>query len=611
MGKINILDSAVFNQIAAGEVVENPASIVKELVENSIDAGAINITVTIEEGGIKSVNIIDDGEGMDEQDLMKCVLPHTTSKIRNAADLQTIATLGFRGEALASIASVSFTEIKSKYYQSDVAYSLQVKGGEISDIAIAPLNKGTSITITRLFYNTPARFKFLKSKKSEENNVTSTMQDIILANPTIAFRYYIDKKLMYSSSGEGLKSSIESIYDKDITDNFIEVDFQENPYKVYGFIAKPDSPAIKFNRNYQTIIINGRSIKDFTLSAVVQNAYGEKLMRRTFPAFVLDILMPFDLVDVNVHPNKKEVRFASKSKINSIIYNSIKQALQILTKQDEEDIAFLNTNRNESSSSYQTNHIKNDNVLLKKLIPNNHIENIQSNVFEQEKVDEINKKLDYLSKTSPKLSEHITRLKEENAIPDEQKPDYKVVGQAFNTYILIEHEQNLFLIDQHAAHERILYDSYLTKLNKKPLDVQDLMIPFLYDASNNYDIIMKNSSILSDMGFELEEFGNNLIKVLSVPLQFTDINIDMFLNEVCESLVDIKNFDDIETLKNKIATKACKSAIKGGAPLNNEDIIVVMDKFTQSGIPLQCPHGRPVIIKLTKTQIEKMFRRII
>lgn len=612
MTKINILDSTVYNQISAGEVVENPASIVKELLENSIDAGAQNITVMIEDGGIKSIQIIDDGMGMVEKDLYNSILPHATSKILNAEDLATISTLGFRGEALASISSVSEIEIKSRYFETDIAYGLTVKGGVTISKGVVPLSKGTSITVNNLFYNTPARYKFLKSKRGEQNLVTELIQNMILSNEMVAFRYCIDKKLVYSSGGNGLKSALESIYSQDIVENLLEVDYEENPYKIKGFIAKPSSPSIKFNRSYQSIIINGRIVKDFSLSSVVHNAYGERLMRRTFPLFVLDIIMPFDLVDANVHPNKKEVRFAANCKINGMIYKAIKNTLEQSGNQMREEMSFLKKDVPQSKEIEEASDVfspgENYNSLYEESI-NYSKDNIAKN-------DELSQKLSYLSSTSPKVSDGTYRLNENKAFlyKAEERSEvlsYKLIGQAFDTYIILEFNDNLYFIDQHAAHERILYDDYLRMLNKKPFDVQDLMIPYLYEANESYNIILKHQKTFESMGFVLEDFGNNIIKILGVPLIFSDIDIDAFLRDVTQTLSSVKNIEDIELLKDTVAKKACKRAIKGGTTLPKDDIKYVMEMFSKNNIPLQCPHGRPVIIKISQKELEKMFRRIV
>lgn len=615
MSKINILDSIVYNQIAAGEVVENPASIVKELVENSIDSGAANISIAIEEGGIKSINVIDDGEGMSNIDLKKCIQPHSTSKIKNAEDLNTISTLGFRGEALASIASVSQLEIRSKYFDADVAYGLVVRGGEILENDIASLNKGTSVSVTKLFYNTPARYKFLKSAKSEENAVTSLIADIILSNTDVAFKYYIDKKLFYASAGKGMLNSIQSIYDTGITDNLIELNYNNSPFCITGFIGKPNSMAIKYNRNFQTIIINGRVIKDFTLSAIVQNAYAQRLMKRTFPVFVLDIIMPFVEIDVNVHPNKKEVRFAKNSKINTVVYNAVKDALTKFEYSNQLETSFVPQpikSQTDSDNSANNNVAVNEEVTLKEYIS----ESIKNEELVTDKndndIDEINQKLDYLSKTVPKVSQHITRLKEEVEEELQTVDTYQIIGQLFDTYIIIEYSDAMFIIDQHAAHERLIFDEYIAKLKNKPLDVQDLLVPYVFETDiNGHQLIMLNKKVLAEMGFLIEGFGNNLIKVTSVPLQLIDINFDDFFADIVQYLVKIKSIEDISIVKDVIAKKACRNAIKGGRSLAQDDIKYIIEYFLKKGVPLQCPHGRPVTVKLSKAEIEKLFRRIV
>lgn len=611
MTKINILDSSIYNQISAGEVVENPASIIKELVENSIDAGAQNIEVYINDGGIKSIQVIDDGEGMEHDDLIISIKPHATSKIKEAKDLFTISTLGFRGEALASIAAVSLLELKSKYFQGKYASEILVKGGKIIEENICTLNKGTSIIIKSLFYNTPARFKFLKSKKSEENEITRLLSDFIFANPFVSFKYYIDNKLFYSSLGKGMNDAIKSIYANEILENLIEINSQENGYKICGFIAKPNSPAIKFNRNFQTFIVNGRIINDNTLSAVVKNAYNEYLMKRTFPIFIIDIVMPFEEIDVNVHPNKKEVRFAKESIIKRIIYSTIKNVLDNKYKENQKD--FLTIRGNNSFDMFP-NKFENEDVQQKK-IKDIYIDDEKNlNINE----DEISKKLSYLSKMSPKINKNKDSTFYENKeicfdINEEnikQVLDYKIIGQVFDTYIIVEKEDDLFYIDQHAAHERIIYNQFLEKL-ENDMDIQDLLLPYKYNIENNYDFFNEKKDVFKKMGIEYNIVDQNEIEVVAIPLILSDMDLDKFFNYINEEFVLTKSIKDISLIKSKIAKAACRSAIKGGCNLEKDDIKYVLDYFFEKGMPLQCPHGRPTIIKTTKKQLEKLFGRIL
>lgn len=627
MTKINILDSSVYNQISAGEVVENPASVIKELVENSIDAGAQNISVFIEDGGIKSIQIIDDGEGMEQDDLLRSVQPHATSKIKNAEDLYTISTLGFRGEALASIAAVSAVDIKSKYFESDLAYGIEIKGGQLTRSGVVALNKGTTITVSSLFYNTPARFKFLKSKRSEENAVTQLISEIILANPEISIRYYIDKRLVFSSSGQGLFDAIKSVYSEEIVQNVLEVSYSEPPYSVQGYIAKPSTPAIKHNRSFQTQIINGRVIKDFTLSSVVQNAYGESLMKKTFPLFVLEIILPFDKVDVNVHPNKKEVRFSADCKINSIVYKAIKATLFQQRSAQVNDLSFFEGKTKESSGDIieekQSNEFFGETKQgaersqVVKPFANGQdlftdILNLSQTMTKEPQSTATEKCFDRYEDLIkiPPLKTNIDRFCDNKSFFDtSHQNDYKIIGQLFDTYILVEFREAMYIIDQHAAHERKLYDSFVKSLKEKNTDIQQLLIPYLFEGDS--EILLQNAALFEDMGFLIEDFGGNLIKVLSSPLVFQDIDLDSFFHSAIETLSTGSEIGNMEIIKDKLAKAACKNAIKGGTRLSNEDIKDIIEIFFKSGIPLQCPHGRPTIIKLSKTEIEKMFRRIV
>lgn len=599
MGRINILDSTVYNQISAGEVVENPASVVKELVENSIDAGADNICVMIEEGGIKSISVVDNGHGIEKNDLEKTILPHATSKIASVKDLLTIGTLGFRGEALASIAAVSEVIIKSKFAEAENAYQLNVKAGAVSEPEITNFSIGTGITVNNLFFNTPARYKFLKSPKGEESGITKLMQEFILSNPYINFKYYIDNKIIYQNEGNGLQDAIYAIYSSDIAKNLIPIDYKENKYIINGFIGKPSTSAIGANRNRQTFIINGRIINDNILSMVIQNAYGERLMKRNFPLIILDIVMPFELIDVNVHPNKREVRFANRKFINGIVYNAIKEALEkqenvtqnsiidILSKQPVVD----NVSKPYTVDIPNSYFVKND-------------KNIGKQINQEYKFDE------EIAATKLIFNDNFDNEKEYLQENVTQKVQYRIIGQLFDTYILTECNDRFFIIDQHAVHERQLYEKLLEE-STSGIVAQELLFPYVIDISdNNIENILEQLNILSSLGFDFEIISNKL-KLKTIPYLLINMDINSFVNELIEEVGQLGKITDIKSIKEKIARIACKKAIKGGDKLNNEQMDYVINYFIENGFPLQCPHGRPTIIIFTKTEIEKLFRRIV
>jgi len=617
VGKINILDSGVYNQISAGEVVENPASVVKELVENSIDSGADTITVMIEDGGIKSISVIDNGCGIEKDDLPKTVLPHATSKIATAKDLLTIGTLGFRGEALASIAAISEVVIKSKYAEADNAYEMIVKGGEVINTGLTNLTIGTSVTVNNVFYNTPARFSFLRPRKSEEGLITKLMQDFIFANPEISFRYFADGNLIYRTDGSGIENAIFSVFPHNVAENLISFSRSEKSHTIKGYTARPATEAIYSNRSRQYIIVNGRVVEDNTISMVIQNAYGESLMKRTFPTVILDIVMPFELVDVNVHPNKKQVRFANSRLINGIIYNAIKEALENDDKERTEQL-FVSGSviANKQPEIVQEAIPSEEQPLsteteIKFDIPTLKVKpNIKINREENNNVAGIR---EYSGLVTEKINfgENFDPVKEYFKSEEAKSiPKYNILGQLFETYILIECGDLFLIIDQHAAHERILYDKLLSE-DKNNLVAQQLLFPYLARIDEEKEVLLKeNIDVLSSLGFEISA-ENGKIRLTAIPFILSNMDIDGFLSEIAENADLFTKHTEIDSIKDKIAKTACKKAIKSGDRLNDSQLDYIVNYFIEKGMPLQCPHGRPTTIKLTKTEIEKLFRRIV
>lgn len=696
MGKINQLDKSVYNRLSAGEVVENPASIVKELVENSIDAGARNITVMIENGGIKSVSVIDDGCGIEKEDLPLAIMPHATSKISEAEDLEMISTLGFRGEALASIAGVSRVEIKSKFIDSEIANYIIVQGGDILESGECPLAIGTAITVSSLFFNTPVRYKFLKPEKGEENNVTHVVYDLMLSNPDISIKYVIDGEIDAYTQGEGIEGVIAEIYGQELFDDLLHFELMEKNYTVKGYTARPASGAIQGNKNKQVFIVNGRIFEDSNLPAIIQNAYGERLMKRTFPAVVLDIVLPFDEVDVNVHPGKKEVRFAEKKLLNGLVYSAIKKAIEDDEEKRQDQLRFGSLFHNATrenigptvqkvlcaiddgtkdvlssdTSVYRVKQLMKENDVyasdLKPLGPKHvHAHNsyeelpddykqfeegyydedapideyvVPVNVTEQDMIDRLPAALAGIALRNPSEIPCKDENKYKIAYVDEEEKEqeirtmkgimeegysdslfddnedfrrkYRIVGQVFDTYFIIESGKQLFFIDQHAAHERILYDKLL-KEAEEYTRVQGFLLPYFKRMTEEeMQIFRDNEENLLCLGFEIK-FRKNGVEICSVPHMLTDINLEEFVYSVLSMTTDIKKLNDIAKIKDRFAKIACRSAIKGGMRLTDEEVEYVMDFFFKNGMPLQCPHGRPTVIVLSQAEVEKWFKRIV
>lgn len=652
MARINILDKSIYNRISAGEVVENPASIVKELAENSIDAGADSITVSIENGGIKSITVTDNGSGMEKEDLLRSVMPHATSKICTAEDLETIGTLGFRGEALASIAAVSETTIKSRYFEDDCANYIEVKGGEVVQSGVCGLHAGTQVNVKSLFYNTPARYKFLKNAKGEESCVTQLVSELIFANPETAFSYSIDGKTVLQTTGEGLKEAIYAVYGEEVASDMLPFSIEDKGYRINGFTARPSSAAIKNNRSRQVFIVNGRIVEDSTLSAVVQNAYGEHLMKRTFPTVIVDILMPFELVDVNVHPNKREVRFADKKIVSGLVYHAVKKSVEDDAKMTQKTL-FQSMFKNSSMLLKKENSVITDEIAadivsskVSPTIPENKI--YESDAKKIEYVEKSNlegiktieqtaevygndcnftaastvfpraddkERFSFTSSgyTSPQLSFNDSAQTETQNYElkiEREIPSYRILGQLFDTYLLLEIKSELIFIDQHAAHERLLFDQLIAD-SEKNLAIQDLMFPYVYPLNGKeINFALANKDKFEKLGFTVE-INTDGIAFYSVPCLLTNLDIGGFMSELIEYEKSFNNFLSSAVIKDKIAKIACKRAIKGGDKLSDNQIEYVLDYFFSKGVPLQCPHGRPTMIKLTRDEIERRFGRKI
>lgn len=623
MPKINLLDSSVYNRIAAGEVVQQPSSVVKELLENSIDSGATQITLEIKEGGIREIRVSDNGCGIDKSDLKNAFLPHATSKVKDIDDLDSIATLGFRGEALSSIASVSIVETVSKTAESDCAYKISIRGGEFDSIEECAQSTGTTITVQNLFYNTPARAKFLKKPYQEEAEVTAVIQRIAFANPTVAFTYITDDKIVFKTSGDSLLSTICSVYGHFVGNNCVEVSTEKYGIRVNGYICAPSFT--KPNRNFQTIIVNGRFIKDFGISSVVSNAYGERLMKRNFPVFILDIVIPFADVDVNVHPAKTEVRFKKQSEVYGSIYNAVKNALEehenanaldfdkpddtIKTAPAPQDEviqqSFFSTSQT-SNLPPRKESLTNTDALIDTLLKND--DNAEDEFCESAGSGLLLSLLEKKSRESNiSQSANVVDIK-----PTKLSYGYTILGQLFDCYLLIQHEDKFIIIDQHAAHERLLYDELISQAEKKSFVIQPLLLPYVstYNAKD-FARIMDIKDGLNELGIEIEEFGKYTIKISALPLPLVGLKLDSFLNGFLSDFDNRSDFTYADLLRDKLAARACRSAIKAGDRLQKEQIDSIINQIIQNKTTLQCPHGRPIAIIYSKTDIEKLFKRIV
>lgn len=733
MGNIVLLDELTINQIAAGEVIERPASVVKELVENSIDAGATSISVEIKNGGISYIRITDNGKGIMPDDMDMAFERHATSKIRKAEDLETVTSMGFRGEALASIASISSVEVVSKAIGNDIGCRVEIKGGNMLNKEDAGCPQGTTITVTDLFYNTPVRYKFLKKDFTEAGYIEDVITRIALVHPEIALKLISSGKTIIQTPGNGdLKTVIYNIYGKDIAENVINVDYVYDDIRVTGVIGKP--VISRSNRSNQLFFVNKRFIKDKALTSAAEQAYKGMITIGKYAFLVLNIEMNPKQVDVNVHPAKLEVRFDDESKVFKAIYHTIKENLLQgdlvpdktrieINKQEEkeekqkevkENIAQsgwsnMNSSNNFIAQIYNQKHgidtnigeNNNENVsqgntvnetsnmddekskaieafrneynaqILENRPANNlmdntaKIETVQNSNEETQKIDtpvseninnndetkvvdlkEVNEKLNELSnlqvdtnfqdfdemyartfgttKKEEKVEEEASGYKfnsddlktvENMSIFEKneegQAPNYKFIGIAFSTFIIIELDKELYIIDQHAAHERIMYEkvkkNYYSETDK---DSQLMLLPDIINLSHrDMEIAKDNMDVFRKAGFVLEEFGENTIKLTGVPNVCIDLDTKELFLETLDEINTVARTAKQEIEEKFIATVACKAAVKANMALTREEVDNLMKQLLILPNPFTCPHGRPTAIKMTRYDIERKFSR--
>ena len=670
MAKINILDSSVYNRIAAGEVVDRPYSVVKEFVENSLDAGAKNITITIERGGKDLIQVTDDGAGIEKSELRSAFLPHATSKISKAEDLDDIRTLGFRGEALASIASVSNARIRSRAAGASEAYEITCSGGKMGEVIPCALGAGTEITAENLFFNTPVRARFLRSDKGEEGEISNFVSRFVLGNPNVSFRYIADGKLVLQSYGGGLEEAVASVYGSSVISQCYKLDAVRHGIRIHGYLGKPSFT--KANRTYQNTFVNGRYVVNNTVSSAVSNAYGSYLMKRQYPFYVLFIDVPPEVVDVNVHPNKADVRFEN----NQVIYGSIYSVVSAVLDGNASALDYVAGEKSaapmqeESKTLSETAEKKGaetdyiagksgvshgnagtaaalgssaaERAFTDELLENYKKESTLSDTDQEKKYD-FRKEYEVLLHM-PKRSEYTggpqivfhdsgapAAQRAETSAADvfaenkqylqalEQKAKQQKFifenaqfrGVLFNTYLLYEEGDNVYLIDQHAAHERLIFDRLKEEMETRKVARQPMLIPYVLNLNREeFAFLSEQKSILEEMGFEMEEFGTNCYKVSAVPMDLQGIDLESFFGEILKEVGTLRAIKLSDLLRDKLAMAACKHAIKGGMSLTESEKQKLFEML-HGDLGLKCPHGRPVAVRLTKTEIEKMFKRIV
>ncbi len=615
--KINVLTADVYNRIAAGEVIDRPYSVVKELVENAVDSGAKEISVEIERGGKSLIRVTDNGCGIERDELPHAYLPHATSKICSAEDLFRVTTLGFRGEAVASIASVSRMNIASN--SGEEGYSLASEGGVMGEILPSSAAKGTQVTVSDLFFNTPARLKFLKSDTQEEGDVGNMMARFLLSHPEISFTYSVNGKIRYRTFGDGLESALAAVYGREVLSNCLEIHAEKHGISLYGYIG--NRTFSKPNRTYQSLFVNGRYVVNQTVGAAISNAYAAYLMKRQYPFYVLFLDVPPEIVDVNVHPNKADVRFAD----NQIIYGSVysvvsavldgnSRALEYVARpSSEESISPARSNAPAASTptmSYEQakselafdvslagrtpipRPVKEDPAML----------TVHSPEAEQRDFFEENRKF-----LLEQQSAREQRARQERV--DVSSLVYK--GELFRTYLFYECGDVAYLVDQHAAHERLIYDRLCNRLERREGMSQPMLAPYILELNaQEFDFFNRNLPVLNELGFSIEEFGERVFKVTAVPADLVGIDLYAFFSDVLSSMESLRAIRLNDLLRDKLAQSACKAAVKGGEPLTEKEAIALIQQ-TEGDMGLQCPHGRPAVVKLTKKELEKLFKRVV
>lgn len=601
---IQVLDQETINQIAAGEVIERPAAVVKELIENAIDAEATAITIEIKEGGISFIRITDNGSGIAKNEITTAFLRHATSKIRSKEDLLTVKSLGFRGEALSSIAAVAQVELITRQADDITGVRYEIAGGKEKSCQEIGCPEGTTFVVRNLFYNTPARRKFLKTKMTEGGYVQELVLRYSLAHPDIRFHYIADGKSRLQTSGDGqLKTNIFYNYGSDITKCLVNIEKSENGMSLSGFIGKPELS--RGNRTFMNYFVNGRYIKSNVITSAIEHAYKKYLMNHRYPFTALMLSIDSDCIDVNVHPTKMEVRFTNQEDVYHLFEDAISSALQEISLIPE--VALEPESKREK---------KEEPVLLSK----------DPEPFETKRMTDTIKKpaskqqkpVIYTSESSP-----VPVLKEETRITYEQKsfeeeitsqekPQFRIVGQVFDTYWLIEYAEELLIIDQHAAHEKVLYEKLMKHLSEKKGITQNLAAPVVVNLSEReIEVLQVNLSTFEQIGFQIEHFGEKDYLITGVPADFLNVPSKELFLEMLDGLVEEGSKSHPEIVLDHCATMACKAAVKGNHRMSYAEAEKLIEQMLMMDEPYHCPHGRPTTIAMSRQEFEKKFKRIV
>ncbi len=613
MGKINILEQDIASQIAAGEIIERPVSVVKELVENSIDAGSKNIIVEIEKGGKKSIRVIDDGEGISRDDIRLAFERHATSKINVIDDIFHINTLGFRGEALASIAAVSNLSVTTKTRNEPIGTICKISAGVIEDVSETASKNGCLIEVKNLFFNTPARLKFLSSDTHENSRITDLITRFAMGNINISFRLIIDKKELFYSSGNGdYREVIAKVYGMDLAKQILYIEKAFDNGKIWGYISKPSFN--RGNRTGQTFFVNNRFVKDLGLTFCLERAYKTMIPIRRFPIAIIFIDIDNSLVDVNVHPSKMEIKFQNENQVHHALFHAINETLKNHVLIPKETLSISPVKQSQQQISIETQV-----ELTSDGLPDNEYDvSDSSNINNQTAATKefVREAYTVIDVDAIKNKEH---LQNDSYIPIEsdetmqiiKKYEFqKILGQLFNTYIVVESKNRFYLIDQHAAHERILYEYYSKKYAKQLSNSQTLAAPYvLYLSAQEMMLLDNYKEDILKIGFDFSIFGSDSILIRSVPYIFNKPVDPITLRDALDQLSS-NEYARYPSKERLIISMSCHAAIKAGDVLSPIEIQELLDQLKKTEVPYTCPHGRPTIIDITLNELQKKFKRI-
>ena len=615
MSFVHVLDDNTINKIAAGEVVERPASVIKELVENAIDAKADRIEVEIMAGGTSFMRVSDNGIGMSREDAEKAILRHATSKIVQVDDLQAIATLGFRGEALPSIASVSRFNLQTRQAGAELGTEIKITGGKTTEIGAAGCNLGTTIRVEDLFFNTPARKKFLKTNNTESGRINEFIIKLAISHPEIAFKLINNNKSSLATPGRGdLKETLQSLYGASVGQSLLPLEFEDEDIKLWGFVSKPS--AIRSSRSWQTFIVNGRIIASRAIAKAIDNAYHALIPKSGYPLIALNIEVPQHTIDVNVHPQKTEMKFEDEGRIFKAVYKAVLDAVRPkgqvgqlgqLAAQADNLQRHVEKGLQELNFASAVNHSENTRQQIKAIPqpsqPVAATENVKKSM-----VNFSNK----AEKPSMTWNEGAAALAKDKAVPaaEENLPTAGMIpiGQVDNTYIIAQDGDSLYIVDQHAAHERVLFDRFSVQAEHIPS--QQLLVHLILDFSTHESqIIEENLELLAGLGFGLEPSGPNQFRLMEVPADVPSGQAEEFIREVLASMEELHRPTAAELRQAVLATTACKAAIKAGFKLNYRQMEILLQELNDTAMPYTCPHGRPTIITFRSDELAKMFKR--